>query len=559
MNGKSLSPEQKDFVRTYVAAGATDDEKTARRNEMAEKLGVSLPTIRAITAWTKIRQKKLLSELSQTENTEETTDLPNQPSDQMIETIIKQSPTEPLLPSTTKEQSQGIEINGMQYNNETKEKWFRDWLTFINSRTTPEWRARAKLITLAGPLCLRLPEYLSAGYRRENIIAVEGGSTEDKRLFQKNVPAGVQQRLDRLENFIGTEQTKFDVVDYDFLGPVNDTYLDIIERTALSKRAFVLINVMGRRESNRSQEILRFAHDDLSNQRMLRALIASQKAVFEAGKLTSANDTEKAIQKGLDAVNTVFGDAEDVELSQARADALISIFVNAVGRLRAIEGPTGESLKVAKEQLAIRWHTEHVDHHALDVDLQAICTGLCVLVQNHLSQHGVTFPLPKQLGGIVYIARRSMWRTPLLKSLEKRKYLSENHSTPYFSFFAELEDPQPLLDVCKDVEQFMCNFIAKSNQSLVKKSKDGLLPYIVVNHTPNPLTAGLRMATQKRCPLARGDMLKVSIDGTPHDKMKVGQFFDQLNAYDSLLWKNWPLVDFKKQKEVPWITINEKI
>jgi len=39
-----------------------DEEKKLRRRECAEQYGVSLPTISAITAWTKIRQLRKLDE-----------------------------------------------------------------------------------------------------------------------------------------------------------------------------------------------------------------------------------------------------------------------------------------------------------------------------------------------------------------------------------------------------------------------------------------------------------------------------------------------------------------
>ncbi len=59
MTQNILSAEDKNFIREYVASGTTVEDQIRLRKECAESFQVSLHTIAAITAWTKIRAKTI--------------------------------------------------------------------------------------------------------------------------------------------------------------------------------------------------------------------------------------------------------------------------------------------------------------------------------------------------------------------------------------------------------------------------------------------------------------------------------------------------------------------
>jgi hypothetical protein len=446
-----------------------------------------------------------------------------------------------------------VTSHGEQYRNPTKERWFREWLTGILASTTPEWRAEARVLTLAGPLCLRLPEYIKAGFRPEHIVAVEGGSDDERALFQRHCPPGVQQRLMRLEDFLSTEPTRFGVVEADFVGFMQSDYLDIIANLPLAERAFVLVNVMGRRENEDAKWLLQFAQDDMHTRRTLHRASVMQQTMIEAGRIRTRERMEQAYARSMKAAEVRVGEHESVELFEARMNALSVLFTRNVGRNRIDLSPYAGSLERMRSSLTDRMgETANGPIIASEIHLNVI--GLSHLLNNHMRKHGLfSMRWPKDLGCMIGMNVRSMLHAPLVASLRKIKYLSEKHSTPYYTLIMELLSPKPLLNVCPDAAGFLATVNERSCLATTRADRSGgEPPYTLVNHLLNPLTAVMRGGRRAQVPIGRGDKLNVCIDGLSVAKVSAGQFFAQLDAYEDAIWKGWPLVDEKKQAEIPW-------
>ncbi len=149
----------------------------------------------------------------------------------------------------------------VNYNNEIKNKWRQKLKDFINENTEKEKRKNMKVLCLPGVECLEIPLYIELWFTPENIIGVEAGIVKGKidrdllSQFQQNASRfGIQTRLWKLEKVLMSENTVFDVVSLDFLGPISPITSDIIQLIKTQKRSLLLTNFLGRRESQRIQD-----------------------------------------------------------------------------------------------------------------------------------------------------------------------------------------------------------------------------------------------------------------------------------------------------------------
>ena len=152
----------------------------------------------------------------------------------------------------------------MNYNNEVKNKWRQRLKEFIDENADPAKRATMKVLCLPWVECLEIPLYLELWFRPENIVWVEAWIVQwrkDQALiarFQANA-AGywIQTRIWKIEKVLETEETVFDVVSLDFLGPISPVTKEIIWVIKYSKRVILLTNFLWKREGEEMKESLR--------------------------------------------------------------------------------------------------------------------------------------------------------------------------------------------------------------------------------------------------------------------------------------------------------------
>ncbi len=151
----------------------------------------------------------------------------------------------------------------VNYNNEVKNKWRQKLKEFIDENTEKEKRKDMKVLCLPWIECLEIPLYLELGFKPENIVWVEAWIIKWKKdielieKFKVNAKKyWIQTRIGKLEKILGTEDTVFDIVSLDFLGPVNNTTNQILESIKYAHRSIVLTNFQGKREW-KQQDVLR--------------------------------------------------------------------------------------------------------------------------------------------------------------------------------------------------------------------------------------------------------------------------------------------------------------
>lgn len=151
----------------------------------------------------------------------------------------------------------------VNYNNEVKNKWRQKLKEFIDENTEKEKRKDMKVLCLPWIECLEIPLYLELGFRPENIIWVEAWIVKWKKdpeliaRFQANAAKyWIQTRIWKLEKVLEAEETVFDIVSLDFLGPVNNNANHILEIIKYAHRSIVLTNFQGKREW-KQQDVLR--------------------------------------------------------------------------------------------------------------------------------------------------------------------------------------------------------------------------------------------------------------------------------------------------------------
>ncbi len=247
-----LSDADKQFIRAYVAESHDEEEKRARRRECAAQYGVSLATISAITAWTKIWGDKKVDEpvVIEVEADDEVVD---------IEDVL-----ECVDDDEDANEAYGCHAN---YDNATKQLWREKWKEFVAKHTTPSERQRMKVLCLPGKKCLEVPIYLDLGFKACNIVGVEGGDEDAKREFHDNAYRyGIIPKLGRLENILPKMKDVFDIVSLDFTGPISKKCLDIIKMLPIAPAADVttdtkslfMVNLLAKRETQSSQTVLDF-------------------------------------------------------------------------------------------------------------------------------------------------------------------------------------------------------------------------------------------------------------------------------------------------------------
>ncbi len=420
-----------DHINEGIAANETDEQITTRRVELRELLGedISLPQIRAVSAWIKIRGNRALESAS--------------------------SPAE--MPAT--EPPEGPEH--FNYDNERKERWRRKWEEFIDAETKPLERAAMKVLCLPGKMCLEIPLYLRLGFKPENITGVEGGDDEAKAMFRQNSDRyGIKGVEGRMEDFLEQDPTRYDVVSLDFPGQLSHASARIAQKTLLAPKALVLTNFMAKREQKivqegfaRAQEMMRLSNEDF--------------------KKHGVKALDVAYQKGKEAT-----DNNEFNLAQARTFGGLAFHSN-FGYLRSENRvchklfdsfPIPELMRERSDTFSRNYSPEDWDvilrREALEISTQIFLDTLertlCGSGMPPASSRNFSFMLQA-------LGRRGFFGTPFTMGLKSYRYISqtEKAASPFESDFAVLHTPVREYEETRHTLSFLLAGASSIMQSLI--------------------------------------------------------------------------------------------
>lgn len=403
-----LSDNDKNFIRSYVAEAQNDEEKKRRRKECAEQFGVSLPTISAVTAWTKIRANKT----------------------NLISSSIE------IKPVTVEESVEGCHAN---YDNPIKQLWRQKWKEFIAKYTLPGEREKMRVICLPGKKCLEIPLYLELGFKPENITGVEGGDEMAKREFYDNAYRyKIVPKLGRLEDILVHDSKVYDVVSLDFTGPLSKTCLDIIKMVPLAPaatcsnnvRSLFMINLLAKRETQTNQSCIdfyaSFARPELmqmfENQKDGRHMnLEKFKKVF--GYVTELADKAISGEKCYD----------EAELKDKRNIGLLFILTSLIAKKRRDSESIWGHYKLEEVPIKLRQDIDFGHYAALTLTL------LLDALSNHVDNRMIDF---LTIGAPQLIEIISGYK-PFLYELEQYQYSSpvNNANAPFLTEMYQFMTP----------------------------------------------------------------------------------------------------------------------
>ena len=402
MTAVKLSDEDKELIRSYVADVDDEEVKKQRRKECAEQYNVSLATISAITAWTKIRANR--------------TTLESRP----VEIVVKE------------DNAEGSHAN---YDNPTKQLWRETWKKFLAARTLPHEREKMKVLCLPGKKCLEIPLYLDLGFNPKNITGVEGGDEAAKMEFHQNAYRyGIVTKLGRLENLLAHDNNVYDVVSLDFTGPLSKTCLDIIRNLPIAPAAnnqfntksYFMVNLLAKREQIKGQLCLDFY------------------ASFTRPELM---EMFKAPGMDIERFNTVFGYMteladkassgerayEEADLKDKRNMGLIFMITSLIAKNRRFQDSVWSSYRLNDVPLHVR---QEIDFNGYAAKTMNVFLG------------GLAFYVQKKLLDTLMIAAPQIVETvsnyrPFLYGVEQYQYTSpvNNSNSPFITEMYEFMTP----------------------------------------------------------------------------------------------------------------------
>jgi len=234
-----LTPSTAKFIKVYLGLGASPKEQDVLTEELIGILKIDPQVVRQISE--SIRDKVR---------------------DTFSKTTSKDRPKTDDLSSLLLEAGSVDSLHGgehVDYDNPTKEHWREAWKAYLEQHTHPDLRSHMKVLCLPGKHCLEVPLYLDLGFRKENIVGIEGGDRIARAEFEKNAKAlGIDWQAMRLEEYLEDQRTRFDVVSLDFIGQLSPSTVKICSNLMLAERSIVMINTLARREGRDVQKNLQW-------------------------------------------------------------------------------------------------------------------------------------------------------------------------------------------------------------------------------------------------------------------------------------------------------------
>ncbi|TSC57732.1 MAG: Uncharacterized protein Greene041619_977 [Candidatus Peregrinibacteria bacterium Greene0416_19] len=235
------------FVRKYIGLAGSQRERETLEGEAAEILRMPLGVIERISRGVRVQTATLLDET-----------YPNSgdPRRQNLERILRHDfdPVELL---------RGGEH--VDYGTPMKDKARGVAGAYLDRHFSAEAYRRSAVLCLPGKRCLEVPMYLDRGVPPQNIVGVEGGDRLACAEFAVTArECGITGKIARLEEFLPTDKTRFNVAFLDFDTPVSQDILKkIASQLLLAERAVVIVNTMAKREQLDVQEELQWLWDHM--------------------------------------------------------------------------------------------------------------------------------------------------------------------------------------------------------------------------------------------------------------------------------------------------------
>jgi hypothetical protein len=324
------------------------------------------------------------------------------------------------------------------YDFEAKRLWRQEWVNFIEKHMTPLERANARVLCLPGENCeLEVNHYLSLGIPPQNIFAVER-SEKVWKSFEANAKAlGINPIHGDLIDVIKDLPKPFHIVSLDFLGPLCDGYLEILQEVPLAGKTLLMTNTQGAREGAGAQ--FRMFEDIVTHdaERYKRHANRSWKKV-------NLNEAYADCLAGLHAEKNAEFFSDDKPLAkELRAAALDAALLNTVGLKHS---PYYES--VVKNLFSFIRINGEVWERTVFSDLENFKQ---FIAQNTLAIFQLFRELPEAKLGMIKLHEDFaslgtmvldvLTARPRVKNIERVSYVSEGESKrTYHSRFAVLDN-----------------------------------------------------------------------------------------------------------------------
>lgn len=409
MKGEQLSGDEKDFIREYVAEATTNAAKTERRNEMAAEFAVSLPTIRAITAWTKIREKKILEEVVRS----------------------------PEIPSS--------ETEDIDYDNKQKLETRTAYRNFISSHFSPDQLRNAKALCFCATDWLDVRDIFDPlGIPRNNVTGAEFDVNLQDKARSKGIELGTNFHAGDVRELLNNPENVFDIVILDFKGQMSQTSLDILRRVRPS--GIVITNFQRKRERKDIQHALKEneAYSELRRSSLESPLGAPRKyaeMIPWANKMASASETEldqlAEEQMFYEIFNSLGTNIEERWLCRDEALRVIEVAHNLWG----LDDTNADSLK-----------------RAMSFAQDLVADGFSELLER--------FGISKKdsiwgTHNIAPFTQRTVLRKGLLIDHQVHRYKSPRSNTPFISHMGLMSLPEREYRQCEDFARFFLKIAAE--------------------------------------------------------------------------------------------------
>lgn len=472
-----LSREIKDAIRAYVAEGETPEEKTSRRAEMAEKHGVPVEGVNALTAYTRIwadRTKQVIAEKDQ----------PLDPEDSYSSVGVQETRTPPPKNGSEIDYSQSIE----------KKEWRKRKLAFLLERTTPQERKQMKGLVLTGRQWLDAIEiYIPAGIPPQNIVGVENSPEdwvqEEFEATGKSLGCETHPRTELLD-FLRNSPVAWSLLDFDFLGQMCPKYVEIMQQVRLSSKALVFTNFMGKREGANIQ-------DEFGVQNYLRSMDENgwQKGSFldfhQRTMVDGARDWESH-------------NAPLKEMRDEYQGQLVRAFLGTKRHENSLHQPQLQRLSALREGISAE---------AMSSDLVLVLKALDNLLKDIGYKEEERNDASRRF---YYLSFWSLTSKPFLVKHKGCKYVSAYGRTPFVSDFLEVHSGQSFYKKTREAAAFLLTCLERF-YVVAKRKKTG-----TVECQFRIRKQGRR---QNRKELIRSDQIVFDTEGEKSVQISVGKLF----------------------------------
>jgi hypothetical protein len=344
--------------------------------------------------------------------------------------------------------------------------WHEAYLNFLNQRLSKENAANGWVLTNPGvkPDSM-ISIFDSLGFRRERIIAVEGGSDGARGAFLENCKRlGIKGLTGKFHEIIPTLKQRFMLVDMDSIGQVSGQMVKAVHAVPLADKAFVMLNVRIGRESKFYQDQL---YQIAKQTELGQAIKELTEDAFKRGiggegvaRAYRQSDLQKYMTKDIE--NSGLRDIRDETLDSA---LLTNVSTGASFRHGHWREGAFDDFDFSDARNELFGHCDHVEREIFALVSQVSYISPHLQLPSLARKKGqVTLPVPT--GGVRKLIIGSLFQDYKITDIKKVGYKSDIGSgrSIFHSTFAEVECPRrvyenwtPITKVLMDVIVPMLN------------------------------------------------------------------------------------------------------